>query len=374
MSTPGPRSTGDRIPYLDGLRGYSILTVVVLHAFEFSHGPMWLGLTNMLFGNGTLGVDIFFVISGFLITTLLLKESDRAGAISLPDFYKRRIARIFPASYTYIAVIALLNLAGILHIWWRGFIPPSLFCWNYSTLLNIPPAPSTRYTFNHFWSLALEEQFYLVWPACLAFMSRKNAKRMAWIVVAAMPFVRIASYALFPKSRPQLNWMFHTSADMILWGALVAFAYSEEVHLRLAKKRWFGWATLAYGIAAVFGMGLAGNLVPGHGRFIDPTLNTSFAALLLLWLLSGSNGILRAILEWKPLRWVGIISYSLYIWQQVFLIPESPLRMRFPFNILIAVMAASISYYFVEAPLRKRLREVLIRRSARNRKTALQET
>lgn len=363
------RPKGEKIPHLDGLRGYSILTVIVLHSgYQF---PRWLSSLGLLFGNGTFGVDIFFVISGFLITTLLLQESDRTGSISLPDFYRRRIARIFPAAYTYVGVIALLNLVGILHVSWRGFIPASLFCWNYGALLNIPHDRSAIPVLNHFWSLSLEEQFYLLWPSCLVFMTRKNARLLAWIVVATVPFVRLGGYWLFPSWRPALGWMFHTAVDMIFWGALLAFAYADGAHLRWAKKPWLGWVTLAYGFVAIFGVEIVGSFIPGVARFVEPTVYTSFAALLLLWLLSGSKGIVRGILNWRLLRWVGVISYSLYIWQQIFLHRDSPLRAPRPFNIAFALFAACTSYYLIESPLRKKLREALIRHPGRDKKTSV---
>ena len=89
--------------------------------------------------------------------------------------------------------------------------------------------------------------------------------------------------------------------------------------------------------------------------------SVSFATLLLMWLLSGDTGAIRAILEWRPLRWVGLISYSLYIWQQLFLEPQSPFRTTFPFNICLAILAAMASYYLVESPLRTKIRHAFER-------------
>lgn len=356
MGTDDPLSR-NRIPYLDGLRGYSIITVVVLHTLGHTRVPGWLVPVDMLFGIGGLGVHIFFTLSGFLITTLLLNEWDRTGTISLRGFYERRVARIFPAAYGYILFVAILNATGILHLPWYGFATASLFCWNYGTLLNLSPH-SYKGVFDHFWSLSLEEQFYLFWPGCLVLLGKINAKRLAWVMVITLPFLRLASYMLFPKSREQLGGMFHTYADVILWGSLAAFAYQEGVHIRWSKNRWFGWITLGYSILTIFIFSEVGPRVPGVGRFAVPTIYPTFAALLILWLLSGRGGIVRAILEWKILRWIGVLSYSLYVWQQIFLVEESPLRTFFPIDIGIALIAACISYYFVEAPLRQRIRNI----------------
>ena len=151
-----PKSSDEapsKIPYLDGLRGYSILTVVVSHWLLSVQVPRWLIPAKLMFGNGVLGVNIFFAISGFLITTLLLREWDQTGTISLRGFYERRIARIFPAAYTYIAVVAILAVIGIVQLRWGAFLAASLFSWNYGTLLDLFAGSRDMQVFNHFWSL-----------------------------------------------------------------------------------------------------------------------------------------------------------------------------------------------------------------------------
>ena len=297
-----------KIPYLDGLRGYSIITVVMLHALSASPLPPWLDPVMGMIGNGRLGVTIFFSISGFLITTLLLREQDRTGTISLRGFYERRIARIFPAAYVYIGAMAILSLIGVLHLRWGVFLGASLFCWNYGAILNLFAGSSDYVVLAHFWSVSLEEQFYLFWPGCLLLLGRARSRKIAWVAVAVLPFVRIVSYALFPKSHDQLSAMFHTAVDQILWGALAALAYATGTHLRWARNRWFGWLTLVWSIMTFFVISWFATWVPGVTRFVLPTVYSSFSALLLLWLLSGSTGFVRAILEWQPLRWVGLIS------------------------------------------------------------------
>jgi peptidoglycan/LPS O-acetylase OafA/YrhL len=169
-----------KIPYLDGLRGYSILTVVIAHCLQSVHLPQWLMPAKLLFGNGVLGVDIFFAISGFLITTLLLREWQQSGSISLRAFYERRVARIFPAAYTYIAIIAVLAMIGVVQIRWDAFFAASFFTWNYGTLLNLFAGSKDIQLFNHFWSLSLEEQFYLLWPGCLLLFGPQRSRNLLW--------------------------------------------------------------------------------------------------------------------------------------------------------------------------------------------------
>jgi peptidoglycan/LPS O-acetylase OafA/YrhL len=345
-----------KIPYLDGLRGYSILTVVVSHCLLSAHLPQWLMPVKLMFGNGVLGVDIFFAISGFLITTLLLREWDQSGTISLRGFYERRVARIFPAAYTYIATIAVLAIIGVLQLRWRAFFAACLFSWNYGSLLNLFTGSRDIQLFNHFWSLSLEEQFYLFWPGCLLLFGRQRSRNFALAAIVVVPFVRIASYALFPKSHYQLTAMFHTGVDQIFWGALAALVYTAGTHLKWTETRWFGRLVLGYGLITIFVVAGAAQFFHAIERFITPTVYSSFASLLLLWLLSGNTGLIRAALEWKPLRWVGLLSYSLYIWQQLFIAPESPLLTAFPINAGFAFLAAIISYYLVESPLRRKIR------------------
>jgi peptidoglycan/LPS O-acetylase OafA/YrhL len=342
---------------LDGLRGYSILTVVVLHCTLSMHVPRWLIPAKLMFGNGQLGVNIFFVISGFLITTLLVRERDQTGTISLRGFYERRIARIFPAAYTYIAAIAVLAFIGIVQLRPGAFFAASLFSWNYGGWLGLTAGSRDAQALNHFWSLSLEEQFYLFWPSCLLLLGLRRSRTIALVAIAALPIARLASYALFPESRPQLTEMFHTGVDQIFWGALAALAYNNGAHLRWARHRWFGWLILGYAVVTVFVVAGAAEYFHGIARFIAPTVYSSFASLLLIWLLSGSTGVIRNILEWKPLRGVGLLSYSLYVWQQIFLAPQSPLLTPFPINVGCALLAAILSYYWVESPLRRKIRE-----------------
>lgn len=354
---PSRTASPAHIPYLDGLRGYSILTVVVLHCVNSMDIPQWLLPLTLLFGNGQLGVDIFFVISGFLITTLLLQEQSETGTISVRGFYERRIARIFPAAYFYIAVIAILTLLGALRLRAGAFAAAGLFSWNYGSVLGLFAGSEDAEVLNHFWSLSLEEQFYLLWPSCLLLLGLAGSRRLAWIFVILMPLARILSYALFPKSRGQLTLMFHTGADQIYWGALAAFAYTKGAHLAWASSRRAAWMTFAYSVFAIFVVGGAAIYVHAVGRFIAPTVYCSSAALLILWLVSNSKGIIRAALECRPLRFIGVLSYSLYVWQQLFLALQSPLRVPLPWGLVCAFLAAMLSYYWVEVPLRNSIRQ-----------------
>jgi len=146
-------STSRSIPSLDGLRAASVAVVIVGHSLAYLHGEAnrfpYLQLSEL----GQSGVDAFFVISGFLITYLLLKEKDATGTISLRNFYFRRFFRIFPPFYAYLAVVGILWVAGLARQDVRAFLSAATYTWNYA-----PHA--TSWLLAHTWSLSLEEQFY----------------------------------------------------------------------------------------------------------------------------------------------------------------------------------------------------------------------
>ena len=191
-----PRSTTlPRIPSLDGLRAVSILLVIGLHTAQ-AYGAFhpvsrgWFALFN-----GGFGVFIFFEISGFLITTLLLEEHRKRGSISLGGFYVRRFFRIFPPLYLYLGVIVALGLAGRLVVAWRDVVSSALFFHNFSA--------RGTWWLEHLWSISVEEQFYLVWPfvlmLCLRIPGRRGlyaASLFPAAVILASPVLRLLLPAL----------------------------------------------------------------------------------------------------------------------------------------------------------------------------------
>src|SRR5665213_2363630 len=152
-----------RLPGLDGLRALSILLVILLHTIQRRSVTHAVPFVAYVFSNGGMGVLIFFVISGYLITTLLLREREKTGSISLKRFYIRRAFRIFPPLYTYIAFIAVLGAASRLAgVNAREIITGLTLTRNYAHGVYL-------WAFEHFWSLCIEEQFYLLWPGLVVF-------------------------------------------------------------------------------------------------------------------------------------------------------------------------------------------------------------
>lgn len=164
---------GGRITSLDGLRALSIGMVVAGHA-AVRRGPAAFGWWLALLGRPELGVDVFFVLSGYLITRLLLDEERRSGGISLREFYLRRAFRILPALHFYVLVMAILCGAHLVGISAGSFIDALVFTRNYGVF------GGGGWWFGHFWSLAVEEQFYLAWPPLWRLQAAGVRARLPW--------------------------------------------------------------------------------------------------------------------------------------------------------------------------------------------------
>jgi peptidoglycan/LPS O-acetylase OafA/YrhL len=182
-----------RIPSLDGLRALSIFLVLALHSLQRLEVTtpvsfLWAGIFN-----GGTGVFIFFVISGYLITSLLLREHEKRGSISLRGFYFRRAMRILPPLYVYVGVLLLLGLVDRLPVFRLDIVSALFFFHDY--------ALSRMWPLEHFWSLSIEEQFYLIWPLlllyCLRFPGpegRWKASKIAIAIILVSPLIRVFSH------------------------------------------------------------------------------------------------------------------------------------------------------------------------------------
>jgi peptidoglycan/LPS O-acetylase OafA/YrhL len=207
-----------RIPSLDGLRAIAVLFVVFSHMLG-TGGFLQPAKTNPLYELGNLGVKIFFVISGYLITNLLLQELERNNKIHLGKFYFRRTFRIFPACYAMIAGLIVLRGAGWIDLTPRDVFHALSYTSNYF--------PQRSWNVGHTWSLGVEEQFYLLWPATLVLLGRRRGFLAAGAVVLACPLIRIVLWNGFHVSG--VGHRFETIADAIATGCLFAGA----------RGRWF---------------------------------------------------------------------------------------------------------------------------------------
>jgi peptidoglycan/LPS O-acetylase OafA/YrhL len=330
----------DRIPSLDGLRAISIAMVLLAHLAGTRGFPMSASSGRML-GLGELGVHVFFVISGFLITGLLMDELALSGRISLSRFYLRRTLRIFPAYYTYLAIVFLAAVAGWVQLAPHDLIHGLSYTSNYY--------PSRSWFMGHTWSLSVEEQFYLLWPALMVLAGPRRAVFIAAATLLTVPIIRVGSWELMRWAGDGIGHRFETVADAIAAGCVLAgvrpWLHESAPYKRALASPWF---------AAVPAIVVGANLLHDHPVVYfgaGLTLTNVGIALCLDRCVTHASGRTGRILNAAPMVFVGLISYSLYLWQQIFLNRESASALAtFPLNLIFAVSAALASYYIVERP------------------------
>jgi len=331
-----------RIPSLDGLRAVSVVLVLVYHNVDWSVVGRARPLLEVV-GNGQLGVSVFFVISGYLITTLLLRELDAAGSIGLKNFYLRRAFRILPACFAYLGTVLLLARAGILEVPFREWLSSAAFLRDYVAALGIE---SGRDAFtSHCWSLAVEEQFYIFWPACLAALGRRRGAWLAAGLIAASPASRVATYLAFPGLRASLGVMAHTRLDTIMFGCLAALLADSE-GFRAVVRRATGTSLpwLAVLFAVVISPTLARWFGGSYVLLIGYGLEGASLTLVMLWLIGRPHSVAGQFLNNRAVAHLGVISYSFYLWQQLFC------GLHFPWSVAPTLLMAEGSYWLIERP------------------------
>ena len=326
-----------RVPHLDALRALAIAMVLVSHLGSGLHG-VWSGLFN-----GHLGVTLFFAISGFLITLLLLREFDQTGGIRLRAFYYRRVLRIFPAYYVYLIVGLMLAFIGILSFskayWGAAFTYTMCYM----------PRLDLGWHVGHFWSLAVEEHFYLLWPVIMVIFKPARAWKIILAYIVCIPLVRYAIWAL------HLDWLdidfcSITQMSSIAMGCLLAFIVRGDA-LRTVGDRLKSHPaiTLFLGILLL----LMSRIACMSGKYIilfsDPV-----SALACCMIMGGLLYIQNARVNWllnnSVVCFFGALSYSLYIWQQPFAGPAVVGEMSNTWRVLGIFSAAIASYYMIERP------------------------
>ena len=334
---PGSRN----IPSLDGLRAISVGLVVAAHMGGFIGQKIpFISMWIYVFW-GFLGVQTFFVISGFLITLLLLKELNATGTISLGRFYFRRALRIFPPFYAYLAVSLALTLAGVFAGELRAFIVAGTYTTNYlgggSDLL------------EHTWTLSLEEQFYLLWPAALLLLGTRKSIRLAIWLILLSPLSRIVTYYLAPHHRALVGGMLHSGLDSIMFGCLLALLWENARFNQFVQPLVRGWVAALSGLfVLVLSPALQLRFQGSYSLVIGFTLNAICISQLLLYVVRVPNSALGWVLNTRVLRHLGVISYGLYLWQHLFTRPDS---VRFvPWNLVAIVACAELSHWLIERP------------------------
>jgi peptidoglycan/LPS O-acetylase OafA/YrhL len=328
---------------LDGVRGLAILLVLCSHSIIYTNAG---GLTPHGLAAGSAGVAVFFVLSGYLITTLLLREEEREGTIDLASFYARRALRLFPALWLYLLVVFCIWLVGWLpeHPW-HSFV---------TSLFYVRNLVGRGHETDHLWSLAIEEQFYLLWPVFLCCVTARQRTRL-WIVTGALVVITLwrvtaAHYGLASAGALYIRTDFR--GDAPLFGCALALglrAFPDAARwLQSARQSGFLSFVGVAGLAACVGLRLGDSVPPG----LDLTIVGLFGSAIVLSQ-AGSPSRVSRWLAWRPLTMLGQISYGVYLWQQLFLGPPTTLASIrvFPIGLLATLFMASLSFWCLERPI-----------------------
>lgn len=343
-------ATRHDIPSLDGLRAVSIGIVILSHTKALLPAAVAnSGLFRYVIGGGLHGVQVFFVISGYLITTLLVREYDRTGVISLKHFYARRSLRIFPPFYLYLAVLGVFWLAGVV-----PEDPPSFWAAATYTIVYLPQ-PRGWFVL-HAWSLSIEEQFYVLWPIALLLAHRRGKSiQLALFVLAAMPLVRAAMFfaAGLRSGAPPHAIVTSSSIDTLTIGCLLALVSRRTWWERFQRRFIRAWTVagmLVLGLVAV--PYLSTKLTSGIAALCLAALGATLTALsigaILIYVVENSGSLVGRVLNLWLLRHLGVISYSLYLWQQFFTAEDRPAKL---YSYLFMLLAAELSFWLVERPI-----------------------
>ena len=329
-----------RILQIQGLRALAALLVVIFHA--------------RLVPGGFIGVDIFYVISGYLITGLILREIENTGTLNLQNFYQRRIKRLLPTSVFVLFVTAIVGMFVLPAITRDAlgrdlfaaatYISNYLFAWWQNDYQNLNATPSP---FIHYWSLAVEEQFYLVWPIFILFISRYGKKAVLYgIAISSALSLFLSVY----QTQTSPIWAFYslpTRAWELGVGALLLF-----IPENFWKNRFIPW------------VGLVGIAIAAL-KFDE---NTAFPGIKAVLPVAGTALLIGSIAIWPRFfndlsnnrisQWLGAISYPLYLWHwPALVLPSSalgrPLRIRERlFCILLTIVLAHVTSKYIEQPIR----------------------
>ena len=330
------------IPTLDGWRAVAILLVVAHHfgtAFYAEKDYYNVAPTRY----GTWGVPVFFALSGILITKLLLEEFDRTGAISLKSFYIRRSFRILPPASLYLICLSALGLVATR----IEFLGSLFFFRNW-----LPDSLAGIFT-AHFWSLGVEEHFYLLWPSLLVLLGvGKRGFGAAATISIGLALWMSADFHYHLSARILPHNIPDSRTDLRLIGLFCGCSMAFLLHWPNTRA----WLQRRYTFLVWL---LAAAALVGCLRY-QPYLLILWISILIPVLMAGTTlhpqWWISRFLDLAMMKWIGRISYSLYIWQQLFLLPSwetKPLgRLQEPpFNLVLAFLVAACSYYFVEKPL-----------------------
>lgn len=314
------------VPALDGIRALAVLLVLGFH----SQVPG--------FGAGFFGVDVFFVLSGYLITQILVAEHERTGRIDLTRFYVRRLRRLYPAMLAMLGVFLLIAPFLFVHDAYADHLRDAgmsvLYLADYARTLGMPPM-----VLDHMWSLSVEEHFYLAWPLLLIGLLRLPRRWAAASIAGLFVAVTLWRYASIPDVGWKVYHRFDTHSSGLFLGCLLGL-------LRARLPGYFAWLGLA--LLALAPLEFA------HKTEYTMAYGFTFAEIAAALIVTAQP----KWLGWSPLAWLGRMSYGTYLWHYLFMRIARDAELGWEWNFAVSlaggVAMAALSYYTIEAYFRRR--------------------
>lgn len=342
--------TGNKIKGFDGIRGLAVLSVVFTHVWVWGYlaEKGWLTEKTMPLVTGTTGVQAFFVLSGFLITMLLLREREKTGTVSLLNFYTRRTLRILPLYVLFLILITVIHIVGNSVTSWQSL------SYAYMYIYNFVPRHGYTSVLGHTWSLAVEEHFYLIWPLIFVKLQRRNvltALLVGFIVSSCIVFNLLQRVDPLSSAYFVHRWSFVAGSGIAagcLAALLICGGRDREWWRGIARHPLTFWLGVLLFVNSIY---------LGDDRFLlTHYLRDIGLAAIVSWLFMNQSSLLVRLLEFRPLRYVGLISYSVYIYQGLFLAtnPGRSLGQSWPpdalTGLVLLVIVAPLSYHGFEKP------------------------
>lgn len=353
---PQPAKQG-YLPSLDGWRAVSILCVVLSHddPSRALHGPQSIG---------AMGVYIFFAISGVLMAWRIQKDEAKAGRFDVRSFYVRRFFRIQPAAWFYLVVVAVLMITGVLpdlwRYWWGGMLAYRNFQMHWTMF---PGLLRLNWFTGHFWSLSIEEHFYILLSAFFLAVRRNRILVMATGLLVLISAQRLAiAHGLYSPdiSRSRTYW----EIQFLLFPCLLSLCIQTARGMRWAKRMCRPWAVFTASAALVVaGSAHRGTLLGHDAWYLIQSQQANLYWLFGFWVIATTvhaDSWTTRLLELRPLRYLGRLSYSMYLWQQLFLWKETPVHITWkpllwagqqPTHYASILAATLFSYYCIEKPM-----------------------
>jgi peptidoglycan/LPS O-acetylase OafA/YrhL len=337
----------NHIPSLDGLRAISIVFVVYDHSVIIT-GKNILPEVLQIFISGKTGVDLFFLISGFLITTLLLNEFKQTNCIDLKRFYIRRSLRIFPAYYFLLLIYFIMQKFELLYInpqtWVSSFFYMRQFF-------------GSGWLTSHFWSLSIEELFYMIFPLLLLFFLNRKIENLnlllILVVFLGLPLARLY-FEIVGVKVSMLSFFYRGEA--LIFGVLIALNRRW-----LSHRDYKGWPTFliifVFGVLSIFlELNTEGKIYKNILllSYFLPLVKVIFFAFLFWVILNLRKGFIFTLLNSTVFVFLGLISYSIYLWQQLFLSDVfNKIQLSIFTRIFILLAISLFSFYLIETPFNK---------------------